>query len=1787
MNTIFVSSTFRDMQLERDALQTRVLPLINETAEKYGQTVSFCDLRWGIDTSDLESEEGSRKVLDVCLDEIDRCQRPMIVILGERYGWIPSEDLIRDAAERKQLQLESLEMSVTALEIEYGALGSDANLENTLFYFREIEGDVPEDYRAEDAEHEAKLNALKDRINRLTGGRVQHYTLSADRSALQGIDAFCTMVTEDIRKMLLPQWEKYEALSDEERERLRHDSFVREKNELFRARKTLRDALVEKVLHEQPLLVLKGAAGSGKSALLSAMAMRMKELGQDAVPYISCLTLKSSTALSLVKSMCLELEKRLSFTHPETEFQDEKEWLQYFESLCREMNSADTEPVIFLIDAVDQLFPDGLSDELAFVPKTLGKNVRMVVTCLSDFSAGVYAFETILPMDRAEQEDIIAGMLESRRREIGRDVIRKMLEKTSADNPLYLTQLLSRLLLMDREDFRSIIESGDGMDAITAYQCRIIEEAPEGLGSLAAAVFSVAAERINKELIEKISQLLAVSRSGLRMADLQAALPDTFNTLDFIHFVHYMSDSFIQREDGRFDFMHKSMREGILEQCGDQKRLHAGLAAAFEKEPEEDPVRRTEMIYHVLMARDTEKFLQYLEGILDPEEEDAGQTSGEKKTLLKSAGRRVYEVCREDRGEYYLSILDEAEKRLQDAGVLVRFTALYLFTEFPSGARANRILGRILEKNLNLLVRVKDVSGRVLAQAYRFLGRTITYTDSSQEAKETARPFYEKGRQALESVPREENTPDDFRLLGHLWYDEGQTYEQNDNFFRNEDAVRCFKKAEEAYREAAKDETQRDERDANRANCLVRMGEACSNVTGVLLSVQKEALDYYEQARQIQKELLERRKTAGVRRQLILSGKSLADCRLLIGGLENNRKALLLLEENVDLSRQIYEEQKDLRNLRRLRDALDDLSDVLARSYELPHRIHALKILQEQYLLSLRIARESDNYYSAATALRRAGGILSGIGDAGAKLTALGFLDAADELLRTHEGLPDNADPAAHTYWKIRGDIYAGLGSREKAEKCYAIRNRCIDGFIKKKSSYAYAELLEILDLMDTEYLYKVPTNLHQIFRSFASTDYVPHLDPAVPLDEQEISESTRALIAMLLVGCWAEDEEEQRDLLRTYKANEEEYRRMNPAAQNSQEKERSRVRDASYFFTEEEQPDLADRPHLPVRPSYPGFWQDPFLRAPSRDDLLKGRACIQQEGEAYRPGYAGLFFSRAAAMGSAAACEEMVQLIWKTEKKPDPAQLYTWRNIKDLLQKKETKESSPAGSEKAGIGIGRSQTFLPPAAEDIFSMLFAAPFARNYGQISEEAGRALRGDADAMCALAERFRAGEAPFSKADPEMAVQYWKLAMEKGSEDAEYAYADYCVFGKEFRLKKTDNGFSMLKELAAQGNVKAQIRVGEYLYRNDSVRDIPQAIAMLEKVAEDGHVEALYHLGNLYSREKSGEVRDLEKSLRYLTTAAEEGSAEAFRLLGDLYSDQSVDFYDPVKALEYYEKGADLGSREAAIGAFRLHFDKKGELPHDLGAAMMQERAYAMKPTETALKNLVIYYEGYRSLPRNEGMYLYYRLIREASEGSLWAGKEGVLEKLKAIHQADSRDIRYFLRETPQERTDYDALKTQDFTIGDFLFRIPDSYHPFLNPVSRGREIREDSMIFLSSPRADGHCARLIISQKESETDQLSELAEVSGTLQEQAQVYLAQDIPAIYTASVSEAKDGETEYTRRLDALIPGTGKDRPFRLQMLMTYKEPAAGSAAAERPWSCADDFICMVDAVKKRQTV
>ena len=205
MINIFVSSTFKDMHYERDLIHEKVLPQLNSMAAEYGDSVAFCDLRWGVDTNDLDSEEGAKKVLSVCLDEIDRCRPYMIVILGERYGWIPEGSLISETIQgRKEFELDELEKSVTALEIEYGALNHPGQLEKTLFYYREARGSMPEIYRQEDTDHWEKLQELKKRIWKIADGKVRTYQVHWDEESgrLVGQEQFAQLVTEDMKNLL-------------------------------------------------------------------------------------------------------------------------------------------------------------------------------------------------------------------------------------------------------------------------------------------------------------------------------------------------------------------------------------------------------------------------------------------------------------------------------------------------------------------------------------------------------------------------------------------------------------------------------------------------------------------------------------------------------------------------------------------------------------------------------------------------------------------------------------------------------------------------------------------------------------------------------------------------------------------------------------------------------------------------------------------------------------------------------------------------------------------------------------------------------------------------------------------------------------------------------------------------------------------------------------------------------------------------------------------------------------------------------------------------------------------------------------------------------------------------------------------------------------------------------------------------------------------------------------------------------------------------------------------------
>lgn len=262
---IFISSTFNDMHAERDCIQKRVAPYLSECLSARGVTVSVIDLRWGVKSeTEIESEREAR-VLHVCMDAI-RNARPFFVgLIGNRYGWMPSERRIQSLL--KSLPKEDADIlvrnnmegtSVTEMEMLLGALGKEELLKHSIFCFRS-----PESYATMDEHHRgqyddtfspspdrriaaAKLAALKQKIEGACdeaftdrASRID-YTAQwdAEKQRFEGLDDFSRQLAEvllaDIQEML-DQMEPlpHRLLSGEEGEQ---ELFVRKKLDAFTGR---------------------------------------------------------------------------------------------------------------------------------------------------------------------------------------------------------------------------------------------------------------------------------------------------------------------------------------------------------------------------------------------------------------------------------------------------------------------------------------------------------------------------------------------------------------------------------------------------------------------------------------------------------------------------------------------------------------------------------------------------------------------------------------------------------------------------------------------------------------------------------------------------------------------------------------------------------------------------------------------------------------------------------------------------------------------------------------------------------------------------------------------------------------------------------------------------------------------------------------------------------------------------------------------------------------------------------------------------------------------------------------------------------------------------------------------------------------------------------------------------------------------------------------------------------------------------------------------------------------
>lgn len=180
---VFVSSTFSDMNNERNYLMANVFPQLKEIARRRNVTFVELDLRWGIPDEDTRNG----KVLQTCLDAIRDSKPFFIGIVGNRVGWCPTMEEIKKNHVLLEQYPEIIEdikagASVTEMEMQNAVLRNKEKM-HAYFYFRNHSEPL-----------EDKIKQLRESILK-SGYPVSEYTLPEEFGEMVK-QHFCKLLDE-------------------------------------------------------------------------------------------------------------------------------------------------------------------------------------------------------------------------------------------------------------------------------------------------------------------------------------------------------------------------------------------------------------------------------------------------------------------------------------------------------------------------------------------------------------------------------------------------------------------------------------------------------------------------------------------------------------------------------------------------------------------------------------------------------------------------------------------------------------------------------------------------------------------------------------------------------------------------------------------------------------------------------------------------------------------------------------------------------------------------------------------------------------------------------------------------------------------------------------------------------------------------------------------------------------------------------------------------------------------------------------------------------------------------------------------------------------------------------------------------------------------------------------------------------------------------------------------------------------------------------------------------------
>jgi len=589
----FLSSTFKDMEAERVYLLGTIFPEIAQVCRKRGVGFTEIDLRWGI----TEEESLNGRTVEICLEQIDACRDypPFFIgLLGERYGWIPTHEELRNYwsehqdspyAAKVEAALDK-GISVTELEIRYGILDNPLNTPHARVFFRSPEltqalwqpsGLARDEFFSDPSQ---QLPGLKDRLR---------------QAKLVAIDGYQSMeeLGEAIKQFLLEQIERFypkaEALSPAEQRNLAHAVYAASRRKAYVPLIDFRDKVLGILQAPAPqarCVLIHGASGRGKTAFVADLELH---LGAQHDLWHHAHYLGADTDLSLEDWLerlgaALQASGKLK-SWPETT----KERWDNLPTALYEVQSGLGQRLVLLLDAFDQCLDADATERLRTLAASLPPKAFLIVTVTPEQRPEIPAALSLeLPsLDAELRRQAIEAFLGSHGKKMRDDILNQLVQAERCAEPLFLLLVLEELRLHARHETLAAMTQ-------TLLQCK--DSGDLFLYALRAMEQDFADAR-HPDLAQRAAQYMAASYRGLRKNDLAVLLAQEGDPIDPASNKPRLPDTLLLpllarldpyclRNTDRSYIMHAVLRKALLEQADTTERRHELIACFSGADPE-------------------------------------------------------------------------------------------------------------------------------------------------------------------------------------------------------------------------------------------------------------------------------------------------------------------------------------------------------------------------------------------------------------------------------------------------------------------------------------------------------------------------------------------------------------------------------------------------------------------------------------------------------------------------------------------------------------------------------------------------------------------------------------------------------------------------------------------------------------------------------------------------------------------------------------------------------------------------------------------------------------------------------------------------------------------------------------------------------------------------------------------------------------------------------------------------------------------------------------------------